>query len=192
MFHRHMSGAHPARTFASGEGAFVAVSSALVLPALLGVAGLAVEFRDALTTRPEMQLMAGPAIHARILAFNQNDNAAAMTQAARTVAHLNCVAPDHTLVMLDPDSAIGPVEQVTITTPRPLVLSQIILANQTPDVTVRSAARPDQEEGDPSCIIALDPNGPGIPRTGGASVTVWECTVSSNACANPARVRMIE
>ncbi len=169
---------HLPRCFSKCEHASVAVSSALALPVILGVGGLALEFGDALVTRAQTQRVADLAVHAAILAYGATGDVEAMTLAARNVAQLNGIASGETFVLLDPDSASGPVARVRITTPRPLVLSRMISASHSLDVTVRSAARLDH--GQPACVQALDSNGSGIVLSGGTSITTAGCAVSSN------------
>ncbi len=168
-----------AKGLAAGEGGSVAVTGALALPVLLGIAGLAIEYGDALVTRAQTQRVADLAVHAAILAYGASGDAEAMTHAAWYVAELNGVAADSTLVSLDQDNGAGPVVRVTITTPRPLVLAQIISANHSLDVTVRSAATLDQSTS--ACVQALDPAGSGITISGGTAITATGCAVSSNA-----------
>lgn len=170
---------HSGNSFAECERASVAVSSALALPAILGVVGLALEFGDALVTRAETQLVADLAVHAAILAYRESGDTQAMTLAARNVAQLNGIAPDETFVVLDSDNSSGPVARVRITTPRPLVLSRVFAASNSLDVTVRSAATLDH--GQAACVQALDANGAGISLSGGTSITTAGCAVSSNA-----------
>ncbi|PZX40691.1 putative Flp pilus-assembly TadE/G-like protein [Roseinatronobacter thiooxidans] len=72
MLHHHLFRTDHAKAFAAGEQASVAVSSALVLPALLGIAGLAIEYGDALVTRAETQRVADLAAHAGIVACGRS------------------------------------------------------------------------------------------------------------------------
>lgn len=167
------------RAFAACEGGAVAVTGALALPALLGVAGLAIEYGDALVTRAETQRVADLAVHAAIVAHDKGGDAQAVRRAAWVVAELNGVSPDETQVSLEPDGSAGPVVRVTITTPRPLVLAQWVAASHSIDVTVRAAAR--LERNATACVQALDSAGTGITISGGTSITTSGCAVSSNA-----------
>lgn len=175
MFHHLPSVAR----FAYGTHASAAVSSALALPVLLGVAGLAIEFGDALVTRAETQRVADLAVHAGILAYDRSADLDIATQAVRGVARLNGVPADRAAVTLDVDGATGPELRVTITTPRPLILSRLIAGRRVLDVTAKSTATLDQDE--PACILALDPDGPGITMDGGTSITAENCALASNA-----------
>lgn len=179
MFHHLQELAYPRKNFVLDEGASVAVTSALAIPALLGIAGLALEFGDALVTRAETQRVADLAVHAGVLAYARNGNTEEMELVARNVARLNGFDASATTVRLDQTSAAGPVVRVTITTPRPLLLSQLIAASHSVDVTVRSAAMLEEEA--VSCIQALDAKGSGITMTGGTSITAEDCAVASNA-----------
>ena len=172
---------HIGQEFRRSEAASIAVSSALVLPILLGAAGLALEYGSALVTRAETQRVADLAVHAGIVAYGKASDPSAMLQAARHVAGLNGVAAEGVQVTLDPDSSNGVIVRVEITTPRPLILSRVITGTQSQDVTVRAAARLEQAAGEPACVMALDPNGTGITLSGGTSITATECSVSSNA-----------
>ncbi len=164
--------------FVSCERASVTISSVLVLPVLLGIAGLAIEYGDALVTRAETQRVADLAVHSAVLAFGRGGDAAEVTLAAQAVTGLNGVAADETSVVID-SSGAGPVVRVTITTPRPLVLSRVLESGQSLNVTVRSAATLEQAQ--PACVQALDPDGDGIKMSGGTSITTAGCAVASNA-----------
>ena len=179
MLHHHPLRTDHAKAFAAGEQASVAVSSALVLPALLGIAGLAIEYGDALVTRAETQRVADLAAHAGIVAYGRSADAESVTRAARNVAYLNGVSPEGTVVSFDASGAAGPVVRVTITTQRPLVLSQMVAARHSLDVTVRSAAT--IEQGQPACVQALDPMGSGVTLSDGTAITAADCAVASNA-----------
>lgn len=179
MFHHLPRVARFGVCFARDTRASVAVTSALALPALLGIAGLAIEFGDALVTRAETQRIADLAAHAGILAYDQSADLGAATQAVRSVAQLNGVSVDAAAVHLDSAGETGPELRVTITTPRPLILSRLVAGSRVLDVTARSTATLDQE--DPACILALDPDGPGITMDGGTSITAEGCALASNA-----------
>lgn len=178
MVNRLLIAATSVRSFALCERASVAVASALVLPVLLGMTGLAIEYGDALATRAEIQRAADLAVYAGVLAYGSGD-AAAMTAAVRSVAQLNGVAADEIRADVDANSVAGPVVRVTITRPRPLVLATFVSAKTSLDVTVRSAAV--LEKGAPACVQALDPSGSGITMSGGTSITATGCAVASNA-----------
>lgn len=178
MFRGLSIAARSLTTFVGGERGSVTVSSALVLPVILGVAGLGIEFGDALVTRAETQRVADLAVHAGILAYGSGD-AAAMTVAVRNMAILNGVEPDEISAEVDVNNAAGPVVRVTITTPRPLILAQLVSAENSLNVTVQSAAMLDQ--GAPACVQALNPTGTGITMSGGTSITTTGCAVASNA-----------
>lgn len=179
MFHPQPTAAGLATRFARDSRASVAISSALALPVLLGVAGLAIEFGDALVTRAETQRIADLAAHAGILAYDQSADLANATQTVRNIASLNGVAPDGVVVQLDIASGAGPELRVTLTTPRPLILSRLIAGRSVLNVTAHATATLDQEE--PACILALDPDGPGIIMDGSASITAEDCALASNA-----------
>lgn len=166
------------RSFLQGERASVAVTSALVLPVLLGMAGLVIEYGDALVTRAETQRIADLAVHAGALAYGSGD-IAAMTAAVRRVGRINGVADDQISAVADGSSGAGPVVRVTLTTERPLVLARLIAARTGLDVTVRSAAT--LERGEPACVHALNPAGSGITMSGGTSLEAKDCAVASNA-----------
>lgn len=165
--------------FSLSQDGSVALTSALALPVLIGMAGLAIEFGDALVTRAETQRVADLAVHAGIVAFERSGNAEAVTRAAHGVATLNGVPAAATQVALDLENASGPIVRVAITTPRPLVLAQAFAPSQSLDVHVRAAARLDRAE--PACVLALDRAGTGITIGGGTSITTPGCAVSSNS-----------
>lgn len=181
MFQYFHFALHIGRDFRRNEGASVAVSSALALPILLGVAGLALEYGSALVARAETQRVADLAVHAGIVAYGKANDPAAMRQAARQVAGLNGVAVEGVEVTLDPVSSSDAIVRVQITTSRPLILSRVITGTQSQDVTVRAAARLERSAGEPACVMALDPGGTGITLSGGTSITATDCSVSSNA-----------
>lgn len=179
MFHLLRETARRGKQFQSCERASVALTVVIALPVLLGAAGLAIEYADALAVRAETQRTADLAVHAAALAYGQTGSTEAMTAEARNIAILNGLGPETTDVQLDSTGVLGPVVRLRITTPRSLVLSRMIDTRQTLDVTVRSAALIEQQQ--QACIQALDPGGPGVTVSGGVSITTSTCAVASNS-----------
>jgi hypothetical protein len=108
---------------------------------------------------PQAQRVADLAAHAGIVAYGRSADAESVPRAARNVSYLNGVSPEGTVVSFNAIGAAGPVVRVTITTQRPLVLSHMVAARHSLDVTVHSAAT--IEQGQPACAQALDPMGSG-------------------------------
>lgn len=157
----------------------VAVAGALSFPVLLGFAGLAVEYGDSLVVRAETQRVADLTAYTAAAAYGQGSDIETMRHVALSVGALNGVSAEKMQVTLDDPSASDGVVRVTITTPRPIVLAQLISARYSVDVRVRAAAM--LEPSAAACVQALAPGGTGITVSGGTSITAADCAISSNA-----------
>ncbi|MDO9527034.1 MAG: pilus assembly protein TadG-related protein, partial [Gemmobacter sp.] len=167
--------------FARDADGAVSIVGALVLPVLLGMSGLALEYGNALLTKVETQRVADLAAVTGAMTYAKNQSLAEATLAAENVAILNGVSRDKLVLTLEPLSGSPGDEAVraTITTQQILLLARVLNAQQSVDVTVVALAG--TIAGQPACIQALDAAGSGVTLSGGASVNTVDCIVASNA-----------
>ena len=169
------------RSFAADQRGSVSIVGALMLPVLLGMSGLALEFGGSLLAKAETQRVADLAAGAGAIAYARSQNSSEMTLAAQSIAILNGVAREQIGVTLEA-SPISPGAQAvraTITVRHPLVLARVLNAQQYLDVKVDALAA--TVEAEPACIQALDPAGSGVTLSGGTAVVANDCVVASNA-----------
>ncbi len=172
---------HPLRSFATDTHGAISIVGALVLPVLLGMSGLALEYGSALLTKVEMQRVVDLAAVAGAQAYARNHNLLEATNAGESVGILNGVPRAEITITLEP-SPVAPGEKAvraSITTQQTLLLARVLNAQHYLDVTV--AALAGTTEGQPACIQALDPSGSGVTLSGGTSVMANGCIVASNA-----------
>ncbi|MDT8853719.1 pilus assembly protein TadG-related protein [Paracoccaceae bacterium Fryx2] len=159
----------------------MSIVGALILPLLLGMSGLALEYGSALLTKVETQRVADLAAVAGASAYGRNQSLSDATRAAESVAVLNGVARTRLVVTLEPLPAApgDKAARATITTQQTLLLARVLNAQQYLDVTV--AALAGTMAGKPACIQALDRAGSGVTLSGGTSVSTVDCIVASSA-----------
>jgi len=152
-----------------------------MLPVLIGMSALALEYGGAVLAKVETQRVADLSANAGATAYARRQNVSDMTMAAQGVAILNGIARANVGVTLEP-SPVDPgsnAVRVTITTQRTLVLARVLNTRQYLDVEVDALAA--AVAGGSACIQALSPSGSGVTLSGGTSVTADKCVVASNA-----------
>lgn len=156
--------------------------AALALPAMIGVAALAVEYGNALTIQTEHQRVSDAAAFAGALALGQGQSEDAMRASALNIGQLHGIAASQMTVALvaSPRSAGSKAVSVSIASPHALFLAKVLGAK---DLTIASASMAEIGGGTDGagCIIALDPAGTGITMSGGTVLNAPKCTVASNA-----------
>lgn len=166
--------------FARDNRGSVSLLSALILPVLLGMSALALEYGGAVLAKAETQRVADLAANAGASAYGRNQNATDATLAAQGVGILNGVARADIGVTLEPSPLVPSAKavRVTITTQRTLLLARVIDSRESLRVKVTALAATNAAT--PACIQALDPAGSGVTLSGGTVVTASKCIVASN------------
>ncbi len=154
----------------------------LTLPILIGMAGLAVEYGDALVVRTQNQRVADAAAYSAALAYNASGNdEAVMRNAATRIGGLNGLTGTATVaaaIVPSPADASRNAVQVTITQSVPLVFSSFIAGKTALSVPVVSTA--ELVSTTSNCILALDSASTGVTLSGGVNISAPTCGVASN------------
>lgn len=158
-----------------------ALLAALVLPLLIGFAGLAIEYGMGLVTRSHNQRVADMSAFAGALRYTVSQSEGEMTAAAVQVAALNGIPAEQVKVALVPSPrGEGEAVRVDIDAERPIVLATILGASDILQISTLSFAAIGKE-GEGACIIALDAGQSGVVLSGGTSLSATTCSVASNA-----------
>ncbi len=155
--------------------------SALLLPALVGVTGLGVEYGRGLMTKVENQRVADLGAYDGAIAYSATASATTLNSTVSRIAALNGVASSAATaaVVNSPGGNGRQAVQVTVTTSLPMVLSTFLGASSTQQVSATAFVElvPGTT---PACIIALNTNGNGVTLSGGTTVSAPGCAVASN------------
>ncbi len=158
----------------------VSVIGALVLPMLIGSAGLVAEYGHAVLTKTQNQRVADLAAYAGATVYNATSSTDSMNSVIDNVAALNGIpAADVTGALVTSPSGDGnQAVNVTIRTSMPILISQVVGSAATVSVGVQSFA--ELKANAQGCIIALNSGGSGVTLSGGTAVTASGCAVDSN------------
>jgi Flp pilus assembly protein TadG len=170
-----------ARFFSDTHGN-IAVMFALMLPVLLGVTGLVVEYGHSLTIEADNQRTADLAAYAGALAYSNNNSSTSMVSAGKRVGQLNGVDPAGVALELvdSPRDPANKAVRATITEDKGLFLAPILgVSNTVRIVTVAYAEL--GAAGTSGCIIALDQSKAGLVLSGGTKITAPTCAVATNS-----------
>lgn len=174
-------------SFLSDDRGGVGIMTALALPGMIGMAGLAIEYGNGLLERVRSQRIADAAAYAGAVAFNATGSAAAMQTAAAHVGRLNGIASGVAATLgASPSGNGNQAVSVTVSTAVPLVLARVLGSERT--LPVRSNAAAEIASGQPGCIYALSATGTGVTLAGGTRVTATGCAIASNTTATPSGV----
>ena len=159
----------------------IAITSALIMPVVIGIVSLVAEFGHGLVTQTENQRIADIAAYAAGLAYSSNGTTAAMTSAAQNLAILNGLPASSVTASLvsSPRSATAQAVNVNVKTIGGLLLAPVLGYGKMLPVNAKSYAQMSPTAS--ACMIALNATGPGISLTGGSTITAPSCTVASNA-----------
>ena len=173
----------------SNKRGSISVLSALMLVAIVGCSGLALEFGHGLLRRVENQRVADIASYGGALVYNATGSDTSARSAASNLASLNGLTGDASYSRASsPTGDSNQAVQVTVTTSDPLLLARVVTTSTTLSVTATSYA--EIKDNAPGCIIALSGSGTGVTVNGGATVSAANCAVASNstvtahACSN--------
>ena len=158
----------------------VSVIGALVLPMLIGSAGLVAEYGHAVLIKTQNQRVADLAAYAGATAYNSTSSTSSMTSVVDNVAALNGIASSTVSASLvnSPSGDGNQAVKVTINTSMPILISQVVGSATTVAIGVQSLA--ELKANAQGCIIALNTGGTGVTLSGGTAVTASGCAVDSN------------
>ena len=168
--------------FLANEQGAIAILAAVMLPVVIGMIALAVEFGHGLLIRDETQRVADEAAYAGALAYAATGNQTSMLSAAQNVAVLNGVATTAVaanLIASSPRDATSPAVQATITTDEPIVFGQVVGFGGS--VTIKATSYAEIPSNTPPCVLALKASGAGVSLSGGTTVSAPSCVVASQA-----------
>lgn len=158
----------------------VAVLGAMSLVPVIGMLGLAVEAGQGYTSKIRNQRVADMAALGAALSYNTTSSLGAAQQTARDIVVANGLASS--TATITPDSASAPTNiQVTVTTPVPVQLAQVLAVAGSYNVT-NSAKATLVGSSSPGCIVALSSAvSNGVSETGGTAINATNCAVKTNA-----------
>ncbi|WP_245451800.1 TadE/TadG family type IV pilus assembly protein [Mesorhizobium waimense] len=170
------------RRFSRSRDGNVLITSALVLPLLIGMAALVTEYGGALVERANNQRIADLSAYAGALAYNATTSTDQMTATAVKVAVLNGVpaADVQAALVTSPKTSGMKAVSVTIRTEKELPLARVLNDRQQLQIYAGSVAEVGAQAPTPGCMLALDGSQTGITLSGGTKITAPICTVSSN------------
>jgi hypothetical protein len=169
------------RRFIRAEAGNFVVITALLMPALIGLTALAVEFGMGLLSRAENQRVADIAAFAGALEYSAGKSEAGMRDTALHAAGLNGIDAAAVSVALVPSPrGTGEAVHVRIRTTNTIVLGTILGASSDLLVAAESFAAIGSP-GQPACVLALDGKQSGIILSGGTRLNANDCSVASNA-----------
>ena len=154
----------------------------ILLPALLGGTGLALEFGNALAVRVQDQRIADAAAFAAAVTYHStNSDATKYKAAASKVVALNGLSgvTVDTAIVPSPSDSTRNAARVTITQSVPLVLAASFAGKTSQSVVVTAFAELVSTAA--TCIIAVDGASTGVTVGGGSNIRANTCGVASNA-----------
>lgn len=171
--------------FAADTSGAVSVISALVLPILIGMAGLSLEYGNALLVEAETQRVADIASYSAAVAYTQDggDQAArraAANAVAQSISQMNGIDPERVQVGFEAgDDGSDSFVRALITSDHTLLLSRILGPDELTG-TVLAVAQIGGDSG-PACILAVNDEGQGLYLSGSSNIAAADCAVASNA-----------
>ncbi len=159
----------------------ITMMAAIMMPVLLGVTGLGVEYGFGLLTRVQNQRTADLAAYSGALAYNASSSTTTMSKAVSNIASLNGYASTAAVASLvtSPTGDGHQAVSVTVTTNVPLVIAQLFgTGSQLP---VSATSYVELTPNSSACVIALQAGGTGVTLSGGTTVSAPGCTVASNS-----------
>jgi Flp pilus assembly protein TadG len=171
--------------------ASVSVMAAVAFPALIGMAGLVVEYGDALMLKEKAQRMADIAAISGATAYTATASTSALNDAVARIATLNGFATANVTgaLVASPSGDGNQAVQATVTSDLALGLSSLLGSGNTLSTSATSYV--ELKSTGTGCIIALSASGTGISLSGSTTLTASNCAVSSNAnVTNTAGIRL--
>jgi Flp pilus assembly protein TadG len=166
----------------------VTVLAATLFPVMVGMAGLATSYGDALLTKLKAQRIADAAAYAGALAYSQLSTTTAITGAADRVATVNGISTSALAASLvtSPSGDGNNAVEATVTLSVNVALTKLISSTSSVTVTASSYVELKNAANGIPCIIALNSSGTGVTLSGGTSITANACAVSSDSATTPA------
>jgi Flp pilus assembly protein TadG len=168
-----------------GRRASVTVLAAVILPALVGMAGLATEYGNALLIKVKAQRIADAAAYGAAWAYNpansSDANTSAMNAAANRIALLNGIATTAMAVSIgsSPSGDGNQAVRATVTMNAAVDLGRLI--NGVTHLSVSANAFVELKNDTLACIIAVKSAGTGVTLSGAGRITANACGVASAA-----------
>ena len=168
-----------------GRRASVTVLAAVIFPALVGMAGLATEYGNALLTKVKAQRIADAAAYGAAWAYNpansSDANTSAMNAAANRIALLNGIATTAMAVSIgtSPSGDGNQAVRATVTMGVAIDLTKLINGGSQLSVTANSYV--ELKNDTLACIIAVKGAGTGVTLSGAGRITANACGVASAA-----------
>lgn len=173
------------RQFIRSRAGNVAIISALMMPVLVGMAGLGTETAFWYSRQRELQDAADIAAYGGALVRRDGGNASAATTSATADAVTNGWKQAQGTIVVHTPPTSGAYQnaqsvEVILTENQTPLLSRIYLGSNPIPITVRSTAT--MEDGGPACILGLNPTAASTVRFwGNSSATLDGCNVTSNS-----------
>jgi hypothetical protein len=163
----------------------VGILAAMVLPATIGVAGLALEYGDGLLIKAQSQRIADLAAYGGAIAYNAgtspDDAIVRLNAAVARVATLNGIAASSATASFvsSPRGNGYNAILVTVAGAVPLALSKVL---QTSDqVSVSASAYAEMKAAGAACIVGLAGSGNSVLEDGGATLRGTSCAVAAKS-----------
>lgn len=162
------------RSFLSKEDGGVAIISAVAMVGMIGTAGLALEYGNALLSKTTAQRAIDLAVYSAAVEYSESGDSVRMKATAASVLRTNGVDSVTLNLVLDGDTLLG-----TVGLAAPLGLTRVIRDNSSVDINVSATAL--LGPGEPACLVALDSEGTGINLRGGTTAEARNCATASAA-----------
>src|SRR5690242_20493731 len=168
--------------------AAVTVLAATLFPVLLGMAGLATAYGDALLTKMKAQRIADAAAYAGAVGYGELATTTAITNAANRVATVNGIptADVSASLVTSPRGDGYSAVQATVTIGVDVGLTTLISNKSSLSVASTAYVEVQVNSNGIPCIIALGSSGTGVTLSGSGKITANSCAVSSNSSTAPA------
>ena len=168
--------------------AAVTVLAATLFPVLLGMAGLATAYGDALLTKMKAQRIADAAAYAGAVGYGELATTTAITNAASRVATVNGIptADVSASLVTSPRGDGYSAVQATVTIGVDVGLTKLISNKSSLSVASTAYVEVKVNSNGIPCIIALGSSGTGVTLSGSGKITANACAVSSNSSTAPA------
>jgi Flp pilus assembly protein TadG len=168
-----------------GKRASVTVLAAVIFPALVGMAGLATEYGNALLTKVKAQRIADAAAYGAAWAYNpansSDANTSAMNAAANRIALLNGIATSAMAVSIGTSPSGDGNQAVRATVTMGVAIDLTKLINGGSQLTVTANSYVELKNDTLACIIAVKSAGTGVTLSGAGRITANACGVASAA-----------
>ena len=168
-----------------GRRASVTLLAAVIFPALVGMAGLATEYGNALLIKVKAQRIADAAAYGAAWAYspaNSSDtNTSAMNAAANRIALLNGIVTSDMAVSIGNSPSGDGNQAVRATVTMGVAVDLTKLINGGSQLSVTANAYVELKNDTLACIIAVKSGGTGVTLSGGGKITANTCGVASAA-----------